>query len=148
MTKTSSILTTEIQVALSFITTYCMYVLYMLMHRGFIFFELIIAIIISFLTIFICFIIGLPIRLNQKINHWWIAHFYIPIISIVLGFIFIVLSFLYTQETFYEFYENHIEKAQMPNPILLALGWFLVAFSLLHNYHLPKQLRDLINKKS
>ncbi|CAN5477736.1 hypothetical protein BH10BAC1_BH10BAC1_01390 [soil metagenome] len=49
--------------------------------------QLIFGTILSVFTITICGIIGLPIRLNQKIKQWWLNNYYISIIGTIVGYI-------------------------------------------------------------
>ncbi|WP_417429972.1 hypothetical protein [Halpernia sp.] len=102
------------------------------------------AIIISALSIFICFILGLPIRLNKKINSWWISHFYITIIGIFIGVLLLIISFfpLFRESVFVNINDSEVLKVT-PNLTFVCIGWFLVTFSVLHTFP-PKQLTNLI----
>lgn len=109
---------------------------------GLFIFQPIFALILSGLTIFVCLIAGLPIRLNSKLNHWWTTNFYIAIIGTVFGLIFLFLALLPTfRETVTYNLDGQPTLKQIPNSILSISGWLLTAFSLLHIYP-PRQLTE------
>ena len=107
-------------------------------------FQPILAIFISILTILLCGIIGLPIRINKRLNKWWRTNFYLAIIFGIIGFIFCVISVL---PNFIEQVEYRIDgleqTATVPNRYFSISGWFLIAFGLLHLF-LPYQLEEKI----
>ncbi|WP_460758920.1 hypothetical protein [Niabella terrae] len=147
MNKTIAILTLGLQMALTFIGPFCIYMVFALLDSdfgfdglfGFVTVQPIIAIILSGLTIFDCLNVGLPIRLNNKANHWWITNFYIAIIGTVFGLIFLFLSFLPTfSETVTYDLDGRPTSKQIPNSIFAISGWILTGFSLPHIY-LPRQ---------
>jgi energy-converting hydrogenase Eha subunit A len=80
-------------------------------------FQPILAIVFTLITIIACLIIGLPIRMNKKIKHWWAVHFYIALSGFILGLILIGLSTMQTP---------------VPGLYLSLPGWFLTAFCALH----------------
>lgn len=150
MSKTLTILTLGLQIALTFIATFCIYMVFALLDSdfgfdglfGLIIFQPIIAIILSGLTIIVCLIIGLPIRLNSKLNYWWTTNFYIAIIGTVFGLTFLCLALLPTlKETVTYDLDGQSALKQIPNLILCISGWLLTAFSLLHIYP-PRQLTE------
>src|SRR5690554_5438178 len=152
MSKTISILTLGLQIALTFIATFCIYMVFALLDNdfgfdglfGLVIFQPIIAIILSSLTIFICLIVGLPIRLNNKLNYWWTTHFYISIIGTVIGLTFLLLALLPTfKETVTYDLDGQPTLKQIPNSIFSISGWLLTAFSLLHIYP-PRQLTEKV----
>jgi hypothetical protein len=105
-------------------------------------FQPIFALILSGLTIFVCLIAGLPIRLNNKLNYWWTTNFYIAIIGTIFGLIFLFLSLLPAlRETVTYDLDGQPALKQIPNAILSISGWLLTAFSLLHIYP-PRQLTE------
>ena len=111
---------------------------------GLIIFQPIIAIILSGLTIFVCLIVGLPIRLNSKLNYWWATNFYIAIIGIIIGLTFLFLALLPTfRETATYELDGQPNIKTIPNSILSISGWLLTAFSLLHIYP-PRQLTEKV----
>jgi hypothetical protein len=113
---------------------------------GLIVFQPIIAIILSGLTTFLCLIIGLPIRLNNKLNSWWTTNFFVPIIGAVLGLTFLSLALLpaFTEHVTYELDGEQTLK-EVPNSIFSIVGWLLTAFSLLHIYP-PRQLTNRVHR--
>jgi hypothetical protein len=102
---------------------------------GFTLFQPILAIIFSTITIVFCFLIGLPIRLNSKINSWWTRHPVISLSGAVTGIIFILLSLYPTlRESETEMRDGQEIIKEIPNLFLSITGWFLIAFCLLHLY--------------
>ena len=145
-------MTLGLQIALTFIVTCCIYMFFALLDNdfgfdgffGLVIFQPIIAIILSGLTIFVCLIVGLPIRLNNKLNYWWTTNFYISIIGAIFGLCFLFLSLLPTfRETVTADIDGQQTLKQIPNSILSYLGWLLTAFSILHTYP-PRQLTNII----
>ena len=152
MSKTITIMTLGLQIALTFIATCCIYMFFVLLDNdfgfdgffGLVIFQPIIAIILSGLTIFVCLIVGLPIRLNNKLNYWWTTNFYISIIGTIFGLTFLFLALLPTfRETVTADIDGQQTLKQIPNSILSYLGWLLTAFSILHTYP-PRQLTNII----
>ena len=150
MSKTITILTLGLQIALTFIATFCIYMVFALLDSdfgldgllGLVMFQPIIAIILSGLTIFVCLIVGLPIRFNSRLNYWWTTNFYIAIIGTIIGMTFLVLALLPTfRETVTHDLDGQPTLKQIPNSILSISGWLLTAFSLLHIYP-PRQLTE------
>ena len=134
MSKIIALLTLAFQFTLTFIVIFCIYMFFALLDNdfgldglvGLFIFQPIFGIILSVLTIIVCFIVGLPIRLNKKLNYWWTTNFYISIIGAICGLTLLVIALL-------------------PNTVFLCMGWFLTAFSLLHIYP-PRQLTEKIKK--
>jgi uncharacterized membrane protein YbhN (UPF0104 family) len=95
----------------------------------------IIAVLISGLTIFVCLIVGLPIRLNNKLNHWWTKNLYISVVGTICGLTFLFLALL---PTFTETVSYNLDGVptfkQIPNSTFSLMGWLLTAFFLLHTY--------------
>lgn len=111
---------------------------------GLVIFQPIIAIIFSGLTIFCCLIVGLPIRLNNKLNYWWTTNFYIAIIGTICGLLILISAMLSEfQETVTTCRGEDEASKQIPNSMLSCLGWLLTAFSILHTYP-PRQLTEKI----
>lgn len=148
MGKIIAIFTFAFQISLTFIATFSIYMVFALLDSdfgldglfGLIIVQPIMAIILSGLTIFFCLIIGLPIRLNKKINHWWTTNFFVPIIGATLGLIFLILALLpaFSETVTYEL-DGEPTLKETPNSFFSIAGWLLTAFSLLHVYP-PKQL--------
>ena len=150
MSKTITILTLGIQIALTFIATFCIYMVFALLDSdfgidglfGLVIFQPIIAILLSGLTIFSCLILGLPIRLNSKLNSWWTTNFYVSIIGAFIGLTFLVLALLptYSETVTYDL-DGVPTLKQIPNSTFSYIGWLLTAFSILHSYP-PRQLTE------
>lgn len=102
---------------------------------GLTFFQPIIAVIISILTITICLILGLPIRLVRSINHWWTKYFFVSIVLAIIGFTSLSLSILpqFSEIITLTSSEIPMEK-EIPKGTLFLFGWFLTAFAILHTY--------------
>lgn len=155
MQKLFSLLVVFIQIALTFTTLFVIYMLLAILDYqggfdsffGLIIVQPIIAIIVSVLTVIICFVIGLPIRLNSSVKSWWTRHFYLSILSVLIGILLIILSLLpYFSETV-SIVEDEVEQIkQVPNVLLFGCGWFITAFSLLHTFP-PSLYRMIQNKK-
>ena len=100
------------------------------------------AILISGITIFLCLIIGLPIRLNSKMNNWIRNHFYVSLIGLLLGFALLLFAFIpnLKENISYQTEDGEAIK-EIPNIFCSISGWIVVTFSLVHSYP-PKQLTD------
>jgi amino acid transporter len=152
MNKAITIMTLGLQIALTFIATICIYMLFALLDSNFGFdglfglavFQPILAVTLSGLTIFVCLILGLPIRLNNKLHYWWTTNFYIPIIGTAIGLTFLFLALLPTfNETVTYDLDGELTLKQIPNSMLSITGWLLTAFSILHIYP-PRQLTERV----
>ncbi len=113
-------------------------------------FQPILAICLSLLTIIVCGIIGLPIRLNNRFNKWWRTNFYFAIILGIIGLVFCVISVF---PNFIEQVEYRIDgleqTATVPNRFFSVSGWFLIAFGLLHlflPYKLEVSITSFLNR--
>ena len=143
-------LTLGLQIAMTFIATFCIYMVFALLDSNFgfdglfglVIFQPIMAVILSALTIFVCLILGLPIRLNNKLNYWWTTNFYIPIIGTTIGLTLLFLALLptFSETVTYEL-DGEPTLKQIPNSIFSIAGWLLTAFSILHIYP-PRQLTE------
>jgi hypothetical protein len=111
---------------------------------GFVLFVPVIGSIISALTIALCILAGLPLRLNKKINTWWSDHYFLPISCAACGLIFLFLSILpYFEETVYPILDGQPTMRQTPNTFLACTGWFLTAFMTLHTFP-PERMKKII----
>lgn len=100
---------------------------------GFIIFQPILGVISTGLTILICLILGLPIRLIKGINQSWKSKQFIPILGAVVGVLLLFLSIINT-EVKEVIIENEKMLKKVPNITMALTGWFLIAFCLLHLY--------------
>lgn len=152
MSKGLNILILGFQVALTFIATFCIYMVFALFDNdlgfdglfGLFLIQPLIAIVISCMTILICLLLGLPIRINKKINYWWTTNFYVSIIGVFVG---LSLFFLATLTNFRETVLVNIDGQEMikqvPNSTLIYIGWILTTFSILHSFP-PRQMIEKI----
>jgi hypothetical protein len=107
-------------------------------------FQPILAILLSILTVIVCGLVGLPIRLNNGLNTWWRTHFYVSILIGLLGLVACAISLMpgFVEEITYRI--DGVDMTEtVPNQILSISGWFLVAIGTLHAY-LPKFIQDKI----
>ncbi|WP_162345904.1 hypothetical protein [Pontibacter fetidus] len=102
---------------------------------GLLVFQPVIAVLLSGLTIVLCFIVGLPIRFNKTINQWWTKNYILTIALVIVGLIFLFLSLLppFTEAVTLTIDEEIVNKT-IPNTILAITGWFIFAFAFLHTY--------------
>lgn len=109
---------------------------------GLVLIQPILGIIFSTITILICLLLGLPIRLNSKINDWYRKHFYFSIIGLFLGIIMLIFAFIPNFKEFvnYEF-DGEVVLKEIPNLFCSISGWFLIAFSFLHIFP-PRTVTD------
>lgn len=109
-------------------------------------FQPILAILLSILTVIVCGLVGLPIRLNNRLNNWWRTHFYV---SILIGFAGLVACAISLMPGFVEEVTYRMDGMDMtqtvPNRILSISGWFLVAIGTLHAYS-PKFIQDKLER--
>ena len=73
-------------------------------------------------TILICCLVGIPIRLIPNLKNFWEAKPYISVLVFVIGFILLLFSIKSENQT-----DREISLSW-----LLASGWFLISFSLVH----------------
>lgn len=138
------------QVGMTLVTTFGLYMLFaMLDYQGGIanfvgltVLQPIFAILLSVVTVIVCGLIGLPVRLNRKLNEWWRTHFYVSILIGLSGLIACAISLTpgFIEEITYNM-DGSDRTHTVPNQILSITGWFLVAFGTLHVYP-PKFLLD------
>ena len=158
MDKTITILTIVFQLIMTFITLLVIYMIFALMDYqsgidGFIGITIIQPIfgaVISILTIFICSIVGLPIRLHKRLNAWWINYFYISLIGIAIGIILIIISSLpYFKDSVTVNLDSRVTMKKIPNIAFLLSGWTLLAFSILHLYPpeiLTRKIKSMLQR--
>lgn len=130
-----------LQGIIAFITLIVIYMIFVLLDYdggidGFIgttLFQPIIGSLITIVTISICLLIGLPIRISKRLNAWWTKKMWIPISGVLLGLSLLILSLIPAMtQTIALTIENEIVPKQIPNLAFGATGWFVTGFSLLH----------------
>ncbi len=154
LTRVIKIATILFQVGLTIGMTFILYMLFAMFdyQGGFVnfvgltLFQPLLAILFSILTVILCGIVGLPIRLNSRLNNWWRTHFYISILVGVLGLILCAVSLTsgFIEEITYRM-EGMDTTQTVQNQILSITGWFLFAMGTLHTYP-PKILQDKLEK--
>jgi hypothetical protein len=113
-------------------------------------FQPIIGGLISIATIAICLLVGLPIRIRDRINTWWTKRIWLSMLATLAGLFLFVLSLLPSMmKTINVTIEDEIIQKQIPNIGLATAGWFLTGFSLLHlfpPYRFRTWLEEVINR--
>ncbi|NOS93258.1 MAG: hypothetical protein HOP30_15165 [Cyclobacteriaceae bacterium] len=109
-----------------------------------------IAIALSILTIFTCLMVGLPIRIFKRANHWWYTHYSVAIIIIICGVTFLYLSSLaiFSENIKYDI-DGEAGIERLPNTQLSIPGWLLITFGLVHFYppsHIIDQMTLILKK--
>lgn len=94
-------------------------------------------------TMAFCLAIGLPIRMNSKINSWWRVHQLIPIAGAIIGSLTMLLGYyIRTEQVNPMDARGGVEVLIIPHPFVSICGWSLAMFCLLHLY-LPIPRRSL-----
>lgn len=110
-------------------------------------FQPILGGLISVVTIGICLLVGIPIRINNNLNIWWTQRIWLALTGVVIGLSLLILSSLPSmRETINTSIENQIVQKQIPNPVLAITGWFMTCFFLLHLFP-PYNLRIWVEEK-
>lgn len=154
MTRIIKIATILFQIGLTIGTTFILYMLFAMFDyqggfanfAGLILFQPLLAILLSFLTVIFCGLVGLPIRFNNRLHTWWRTHFYVSILIGILGLVACAISLMpgFIEEITYRI--NGMNMTQtIPNRILSISGWFLAAFGILHAYP-PKCIQDKVER--
>ena len=144
MRKAAFVLSLVFQLFMTFAILFVIYIVYALLdvdeadminEIGFIIFQPLLGFILTSITIAICFVLGLPIRLNSKVKDWWVARPLLPIIGAVLGLLLQLLAFNHNlTETKQVVLNVATVHKEVPNLVVSISGWFLTAFCLLHLY--------------
>jgi hypothetical protein len=155
MRKTAFVLSLLFQLFVTFATLFVIYIIYALLDVddadmingiGFVVFQPLFGFILTSITILICFVLGLPIRLKSKVRKWWLTRPLLPIIGVVLGLLLLLLAFSPNLTATKQVVLNGetVDK-KLPNPSVSITGWFLTAFCLLHFY--PQSFLSLFRKR-
>lgn len=111
---------------------------------GTVFIQPILGLVVSGITIFICAVIGTPLRVVPILHAWWTKHFYIAVIGALLGILLLTLSVLPPlRETAVIDMDGDTHIREIPNGLLAVSGWFMTAFFTLHAFP-PKILMDAV----
>lgn len=96
-------------------------------------FQPVMGALISVITIAICIVIGLPLRLSDQIHEWWSARMWLALAGVVTGTSFIIISLLPSMTSIAkQSLDGEAIESTVPHAGFALAGWFLVAFSLLH----------------
>lgn len=111
---------------------------------GMVFFQIIYAVIFGLVTLLVCGIMGLPIRLSKRLYTWWTAHSWVSLLIMLAG---LVLFFMSLTHTYMKqvWLEDSRQWKSIPNPGLSMMGWALTGFGALHVFP-PVKLMDWINR--
>jgi hypothetical protein len=133
---------------LTFIVTFCIYMFFALLDVdfgmeglfGLFFLQPVMAMIFCGISIFTCFIIGLPIRLSNQLYNWWTSNYFIPIVGSILGICCLLIALFppFREIVHYEEDGNLVFK-EVPNFLLSVTGWLVTTFSILHTFP-PRKL--------
>ena len=144
MSKTTFVLSLLFQFCVTFATLFIIYIIYALLDVdeadmingiGFMIFQPLFGFILTFTTVVICFLLGLPVRLNLKMRQWWLARPLLPIIGAIVGIVLLCLAFnANLTETKQVILNGETINKEVPNATVSITGWFITAFSLLHFY--------------
>jgi len=87
----------------------------------------------SVLTICIVFVAGLPLRLSWRARAWWVDRWWLAIAGMALGLVVIVVGSIRGGETFVDDtgYRDYVDGVNFP---LSVVGWFILAFCLMHTW--------------
>ena len=155
MKKAVPIVTLLFQVFIAFVVLIIVYIIYALADNdeadmvnalGFILFQPLWGFILSSITIALCLLIGLPIRLMARVKQWWYEKPIIPLLGFVIGLLLLLLAFhaAFTETVQVVIDGEPVEK-QVPNLTIAVTGWFITAFSLLHFY--PQSIIRFLRRK-
>ena len=87
----------------------------------------------SLVTIGVCVLLGLPIRINRTINLWWTRNLWVQIGTLLIGICCLILSgHPSLRDTITTITENQSGQKEIPNLTFATTGWVLTAFSMLH----------------
>lgn len=127
-----------IQAACTFILTAILYFIYgrftneggFSNHISMLFFQVIYSFIFAFVTLLVCGLFGLPIRLSKGLYEWWVRHSWVSFLIMLAGILFFFMALLPAFQSQITL-ENQTVK-NVPNAWLAMLGWALTGFGALH----------------
>lgn len=139
--KTIHIILFVIQAGFSMLTLLLLYLSFALFdpgiaHKGLLsmfFIQPPRAMLFSGITVLICTLAGLYLRLNRTAFRWWTRHFYLALLLIFFGFVCILLSGsgsfadVYVQQT-----ASGEVRREVPDAYMFLSGWFILTFGMMH----------------
>ncbi len=144
MRKYINILTLFFQVLLTSVVLFVIYIVYaladvdeadMVNGIGFLLFQPLFGFILTSGTVVACLLVGLPIRLIERLKQWWYKKPAIPLLGIAIGLLLLLFAFNPAWTEVQQVIINgEPTQKQVPNSAISITGWFITAFSLLHFY--------------
>ncbi|MFZ6013710.1 MAG: hypothetical protein ACOYXT_25450 [Bacteroidota bacterium] len=134
---------TLLQMIVAFLVTFSLYMMLAISDytggidkfAGLMVIQPVLGAIFAVLTVVICFIIGLPIRVISTVRHWWIARTFVPVLGIAFGLILLILSYLSPwRGSVSEIADGFELQQEIPNLTLVLSGWFATTFFILHTF--------------
>ena len=128
----------QLQSLLAFVGAFFLYMFYAIMDAGsggpFSFlFALITGGFFSILSVLICLLIGLPIRLHNGLKRWWTKSYILPLLMIMGGLFCVALSLAPARMDLVTMPEDPNGSQKLIPDVGLALaGWFTTIFGVLH----------------
>ena len=97
--------------------------------------SLMIGAVLTALSILVCLLIGLPIRLHRTIRTFWLKNTWISIVIFMIGIFLQVFSLLPSNRDLVviDGELGPIEHS-IPDPTFAITGWFMMLFGILHTY--------------
>jgi cation transport ATPase len=129
-----------LQLILAFVLAFCLYMLYAFMDAGSDGpFSFLIAVVtgafFSFLSVSICLLLGLPIRIHGGLKRWWTKSYAIPLLMIMGGLFCVALSLAPANmdRVTMPGDPNNMQK-WIPDVQFTLIGWFTTIFGVLHTF--------------
>ena len=147
MNKSRRIITLLIQIGTTMLVLILIYMIFSLMDNeggmdgifGMLFIQPLLAVLFSGLTVILCILVGLPLRLFSRINAWWRNRLYLQLILLATGIILLCLSVVPIFMENVTYIQDGLNSVKtIPNKAFAISGWFLTAFSILHIFQLKK----------
>jgi len=131
------------QLAVAFAVAWFYYIIAMMMttYDGVLsmIFQPIMGAIFAAITVVLCFILGLPIRLIRSVREMWRRVWWLPLFFGAGGFVLMVMSWVLRVTVHDPATDVDVETFQ---PAMALVGWLLSVFAALHFWFpLPRFLR-------
>jgi len=88
----------------------------------------------SVITVCIVTVVGLPLRNRLRPRAWLVQRWWIPLTGIALGLVLVALGSLRASDVTAIDATGYREYVDGPNLPLSLLGWFMLAFCLMHTW--------------